>query len=227
MRSVAPCSRYKGTTVSEKSPCITFHLENAIAYVTIASPPKNAMGNSFFMELARMRKDVFAALSPRNVRGMVVCGMGRHFSCGADLMELKDALAHMDRQKGINGLLDNSSSFSAIADMPFPVVAAISGCCLGSGLELALACHYRIATKNAVLGLPETTFGLIPGCGGTVRLTKLIGHEKALKIILSGSSMLADEAKNAGIVDLVVEKQDLLASATRYIEENPSRNGNA
>ena len=201
---------------------VTFHIDNGIAYLTIASPPKNAMGNDFFIALAQLRVEVFPGLVAHGVRGMIVSGKGRHFSCGADLWELKDALAHSNRQKGISGLLDNSSSFSAIADLPFPVVAAISGCCLGSGLELALACHFRIAAKNAVLGLPETTFGLIPGCGGTVRLTKLIGHQKALKIILSGSSMLADEAKKEGVVDSVVEKRDLMASAIRHIEEYAS-----
>jgi enoyl-CoA hydratase len=121
-------------------------------------------------------------------------------------------------QAGMRSLLDNSDSFSALPALPFPVVAAIQGCCLGSGLELALACHFRVAAKNAVLGLPEAGFGLMPGCGGTVRLTRLAGYQKAMRYILTGESLLAEDALKEGIVDAVVDKEELEGAAKRIIE---------
>jgi len=97
------------------------------------------------------------------------------------------------------------------------VVAAISGCCLGAGLELALACHYRVSAPSAVFSLPEATFGLMPGCGGTVRLPALVGVGRAIELSLSGRTIGADEALACGLVDMVVEKKALLSTAVRTI----------
>ena len=93
----------------------------------------------------------------------------------------------------------------------------IRGCCLGAGMELALACHYRIAEKNAVFSLPEVTYDLMPGCGGTIRLPKLIDKGKAVEMILSGHTVLADEAKALGLIDRVVPKKMGQRAALEYI----------
>jgi enoyl-CoA hydratase/carnithine racemase len=165
------------------------------------------MGTGFFEELAQMSK----ALVSMEVRGLIVRGAGRHFSSGANVEELRSTI-------DATALVNNSDSFSILASLPFPTVAAIRGCCLGSGLELALACRFRVADKNAVLGLPEATFGLLPGCGGTVRLTKLAGYQNAIRLILTGDSMLAHDALAVGLVDAVVDKADIATVAIRFVE---------
>jgi enoyl-CoA hydratase/carnithine racemase len=193
---------------------ITLHRSGPVASLVLSAPPKNEMGAAFFAELSRLAPEL--ARLPE--KGLVVRGEGRHFSSGANLNELRTMLGRSSGRDGMRSLLDNSGSFSAIASLRFPTVAAIRGCCLGSGLELALACRYRIAERNAVLGLPEATFGLMPGCGGTVRLTRLVGYGKAMEMILTGASMLASDALASGLVDAVVAKEELDEMAMKFIE---------
>jgi enoyl-CoA hydratase/carnithine racemase len=165
------------------------------------------MGAVFFDELARIAN----SLAVMNVRGLIVRGTGRHFSSGANVDELRSGF-------DTAALVNNSDSFSILTSLPFPTVAAIHGCCLGSGLELALACRFRVADRNAVLGLPEATFGLLPGCGGTVRLTKIAGYQNAIRLILTGESMLASDAHARGLIDAVVDKSEVEAAAVRFVE---------
>ncbi|HMD67334.1 MAG TPA: enoyl-CoA hydratase/isomerase family protein [Chitinivibrionales bacterium] len=193
---------------------ITLHRSGPVAFLVLSAPPKNEMGAAFFGELSR----IVPALAQLPVKGMIVRGAGRHFSSGANLSELRAMLGRSSGGEGMRTLIDNSESLSVIASLPFPSVAAIRGCCLGSGLELALACRYRIAERNAVLGLPEASFGLMPGCGGTVRLTRLVGYGKAMEMILTGASMLASDAQALGIVDAVVDKSELEETAKRFVE---------
>jgi|WetSurMetagenome_2_1015567.scaffolds.fasta_scaffold00119_20 enoyl-CoA hydratase/carnithine racemase len=211
MRSASSRDR-PGCAVPDAS--CRLHCEGDIAFLTLAAPPKNEMGTAFFTELKRLAP----AIKGLSVKGLIVRGEGRHFSSGANLGELR---AMLERGAGAapgRSLVDNSESFSAIASLPVPTVAAIGGCCLGSGLELALSCRCRVAEKNAVLGLPEATFGLMPGCGGTVRLARLLGRAKAIEMILSGSSMLAPDAYALGLVDAVVDKKDLMRTAAGFVE---------
>jgi len=186
---------------------LLLHCENSIAHLVLSSPPKNEMGEVFFNELARIAN----SLAVMNVRGLIVRGAGRHFSSGANVGELRSRF-------DATVLVNNSDSFSTLASLPFPTVAAIRGCCLGSGLELALACRFRVADRNAVLGLPEATFDLMPGCGGTVRLTKIAGYRNAMRLILTGESMLAPDAYTRGLVDAVVDKSEVEAAAVRFVE---------
>jgi enoyl-CoA hydratase/carnithine racemase len=154
-----------------------------------------------------------------DTKGLILSGRGRHFSSGANIEELKDRLERPS-SAALEELRSHSlTSFHGLASLPFPVVAAIQGCCLGSGMELALSCHYRICTKNALFCLPETRFGLMPGCGGTIRLTQLVGAGKAIELILSGRNLLAADALRLGIVDLIADKRDLLDTAARLIEK--------
>jgi enoyl-CoA hydratase/carnithine racemase len=186
---------------------LQLHCQNSIAHLVLSSPPKNEMGAEFFEELARISN----SLATMNVRGLIVRGARRHFSSGANVEELRSRV-------DTAALVNNSDSFSILASLPFPTVAAIRGCCLGSGLELALACRFRVADRNAVLGLPEATFNLLPGCGGTVRLTKLAGYRNAIRMILTGESMLAQDALCLGLVDAVVDKSDVETAAIRFVE---------
>jgi enoyl-CoA hydratase len=172
------------------------------------------MGQEFFRTLAAL----VGTLKHLTVRGLVVHGAGRHFSSGADVNALKAGLAGAQPDLAKPALLAATSSFQTIADLPYPTVAAVGGCCLGSGLELALACRWRVAAANAIFALPETSFGLMPGCGGTVRLPPLIGRGRAVELLLSGRFVEAEEAREIGLVDAVVDRRDLLAAARQLLE---------
>lgn len=185
-----------------------------IAHLVFSAPPRNEMGPDFFDELERALALELPRLRPQ---GLVVRGEGRHFSSGADVEALRKDLSGPSAEEAQERLLRASFLLQTLADQRFPVVAAIGGVCLGSGLELALACHFRVAASNAVFSLPETTFGLMPGCGGTQRLPRLIGVGKAVEWILTGRMITAEEALAGGLVDAVVDRRVVVASAERLV----------
>jgi enoyl-CoA hydratase/carnithine racemase len=192
-----------------------------IAHLILCAPPRNEMGPGFFEELEGMIADEIPRIKPR---GLVVRGEGRHFSSGADVAALRNELLGPRGEGAQEGLLRASFLLQAVADLPFPVVAAIGGVCLGSGLELALACHFRVAAASAVFSLPETTFGLMPGCGGTQRLPVLTGVATAAEWILTGRMVTAEEALARGLVDVVVDRREVVKSAEALVR-SPSREG--
>lgn len=196
-----------------KSP-ILLEFQGDIAHVILNAPPKNEMDWAFFEAFG----DMVAKLAAAPPQGVIVRGAGHHFSSGANVAELKGATARADSLGSAGAFFTNSMNFQKLFKLPCVVVAAISGCCLGSGLELALACHIRVATRRSVMGLPETTFGLIPGCGATARLSQCVGVGRAISLILSGRAILADEALDMGLVDHLVERKHLLATARQLVE---------
>jgi enoyl-CoA hydratase/carnithine racemase len=196
------------------SPPIRLTVENRIASLLLDAPPRNDLDLAAFAELARLGREVFPFL---DVDGMIVSGRGRHFSSGAKVEELKAALTGDGRAANLLRMVENTALLTALERLPFPVVAVIRGCCFGVGLELALACHFRAAIPNAVFALPEAGFGLLPGCGGTVRLPALAGRGRATELILSGRTVGAEEAYAMGLVDCVVGKEELLPLAERFI----------
>jgi 3-hydroxyacyl-CoA dehydrogenase len=162
--------------------------DRGIAVVTVDNPPVNALKHEVRAGLAEALR---RAGDDAAVEAAVIIGAGRGFSAGADIGEF-------GRPPQMPGLGD---IIAAIEAMPKPVVAALHGTALGGGLELALACHFRIAVLAARLGLPEVKLGLLPGAGGTQRLPRLIGPEKALKMIVGGEPVGADEALADGLLD--------------------------
>jgi len=198
---------------SEGSLRLILERDGGIARLVLDAPPRNEMGQDFFRTLAAL----VGTLGDLPVRGLVVHGVGRHFSSGADIAALKAGLDSAQPALAEQALHDATASFQAIADLPYPTVAAIGGCCLGSGLELALACRWRVAAANAVFTLPETSFGLMPGCGGTVRLPPLVGRGRAVELLLSGRFVDAAEAREIGLVDAVVDRRNLLDAAHRLV----------
>jgi len=196
---------------------LELEIVDAIAYVTLNGPPKNEMDIAFFDHFSKFVQSRLGAL---RVDGMVVQGAGRHFSSGARVPEIEQ-LAQKCEDLVSALLRDNISSFLTLEALPFPVVAVIRGCCLGAGMELALACHHRIAEKNAVFSLPEVTYDLMPGCGGTIRLPALIDRGKAIELILSGRTVLADEALDLELVDRVVDRHRGLEAALELLQTQP------
>jgi enoyl-CoA hydratase len=163
---------------------------------------------------------------PRSdITGIVIYGKGRHFSSGADLDDLISAIKEREETASDGNrssiLTDNLRSFTFFEDLDIPVVAAIRGVCLGSALELALFCHCRICGDGSVLGLPESTFGLIPGCGGIIKMATLAGLPRAMELVLSGSSFSSEEALRWKIVDKIAPKNDVVSVAINFIRSIP------
>ncbi len=184
---------------------LTFEMRDAVALVTVSRPEKyNALDRTTLREL----DDCFRRLAADGaVRAVVVTGAGeKAFVSGADIGEL----AVLDAQGAQEISAYGQSVFDRIAASTKPVLAAVNGYALGGGCELALACHLRFASEKAKLGLPEVGLGIIPGYGGTQRLTRLVGYGRALELIVSARSVDAAEAARIGLVNEVVPADRLL-----------------
>jgi enoyl-CoA hydratase len=165
--------------------------------------------------LAEIGEAVRAFTADASQGALVFTGQGeKAFISGADINELAPL--------GPGAAEDISRFGQAVVDLleqsPKPVIAAVNGYAFGGGCELALACHMRLASENAVLGLPEVKLGIIPGYGGTQRLPRLVGPGRALELILSGRNIKADEAERIGLVNRVVPQAELLAEAVKLAQ---------
>ncbi|MCA9837426.1 MAG: enoyl-CoA hydratase/isomerase family protein [Trueperaceae bacterium] len=183
-----------------------YSVEDGAAIITIDRPDAlNALNNELLYELSLALE---LAETDLNVNALILTGAGRAFVAGADIANLQKL---SDAFSGREAALAGQDVMNTVAALPFPTIAAINGFALGGGLELALACDLRVASSKAKLGLPEVSLGLIPGYGGTQRLSKLIGTGRALDLIYTGRHVPADEALQLGIVNRVSE--DALATA--------------
>ena len=178
-----------------------------VARITLHHPPANVLNLSVLKDLEQVLNEVE---EDDYVRVVIVTGTGRFFCAGADLHEL----AHLTTvHSGSEFALRGQSLLSRIERSEKPVLVAINGTCVGGGLELALACHIRVAAAGAMIGLPEIKLGLIPGFGGTQRLPRVVGASKAAEMILTGESLSAEEALRIGLVSRVVPPHELMAQA--------------
>jgi enoyl-CoA hydratase len=180
---------------------------DSIAVVTINRPTKlNALNKATLHEL----HEAFKALElEKTVRVIILTGSGeKAFVAGADISEF----AHFSESEGADLALQGQTGlFDLIENLATPVIAAVNGFALGGGLELAMACHFRVASDNAKMGLPEVTLGLIPGYGGTQRLPQLVGKGRAMEMILTAAMITAEEAMQYGLVNHVVPQNELIA----------------
>jgi enoyl-CoA hydratase len=177
----------------------------AVALITVNRPDKyNALTRETLTEF----EDCFSRLAvDETLRAVIITGAGeKAFVAGADIAELAvlDALGAQEIS------MYGQKVFTLIASFPRPVIAAVNGFALGGGCELALACHLRFASDNAKMGVPEVGLGIIPGYGGTQRLTRLVGHGQAIQMICSGQPVDADEARRIGLVNDVLPQAELL-----------------
>ncbi|WP_293423534.1 3-hydroxyacyl-CoA dehydrogenase NAD-binding domain-containing protein [Phreatobacter sp.] len=180
--------------------------EGQVAVVTVNSPPVNALSANVRTGIAEA---VQKAGADAAVKAIVIHCAGRTFIAGADITEFGKPPKGVPLGE-VNAILEAS---------PKPIVAAIHGTALGGGLELALSCHYRVAVPSAKLGLPEVKLGLVPGAGGTQRLPRLVGVERALEAIAFGEPMKASEAASHGLVDAVTSEQSLRADAIVFANQ--------
>ena len=195
--------------------------EKGIATLYINRPEKlNALNKATIQELHETLKMVNE--NP-DFRVVIITGSGeKAFVAGADIAEFAHFSAEEGAQLAAKG---QQLLFDFIENMKTPVIAAINGFALGGGLELAMACHFRIASENAKMGLPETSLGVIPGYGGTQRLAQLVGKGRALEMILTAGMIDADTAKIYGLVNHVVPQEELFSAymtiATRIMKNSP------
>ncbi|MCO4292997.1 enoyl-CoA hydratase-related protein [Solitalea sp. MAHUQ-68] len=182
-------------------------IKDRILYITINRAAKlNALNKDTLAELNMVVKQFY---TDENAGVAIITGDGpKAFVAGADISEFSSFSIVEGQQLASDG---HSNVFNLIENCPKPIIAAINGFALGGGLELAMACHLRVASDNAKLGLPEVTLGLIPGYGGTQRLTQLVGKAKALELILTADMITADEAKSLGLVNHVTTYDALIA----------------
>lgn len=190
-------------------------IKDGVLYLTINRETKlNALNKAVLNELAAA---IAQAADNSEVRAVLLTGAGeKAFVAGADISEFQNYSSAEGKELAKTG---HEKVFNAIADCPKPVVAAINGFALGGGLELAMACHIRVASENAKLGLPEVTLGLIPGYGGTQRLTQLVGRGYAIEMITTAEMINAEKALAIGLVNHVVPQAELMVKAEEILSK--------
>ena len=191
---------------------VSIDVTDGVATIRLDRPRMNAISLQVQAEL----REAAAEVTERDdVRAAVLWGGERMFAAGNDVKEMAD-LSYAEMVKVSASV---SSATTAIARIPKPVVAAVNGYALGGGCELAMSADVRFAADNAVLGQPEVLLGIIPGAGGTQRLTRLVGPSRAKDIIFTGRNVPADEALRIGLVDRVVPADQVLEEATAWARQ--------
>ncbi|WP_299156074.1 enoyl-CoA hydratase-related protein [uncultured Tenacibaculum sp.] len=186
-------------------------ISNGLATITINRPKKlNALNKITIEEL----HTAFEALEDdSDVKTIMITGSGeKAFVAGADISEF----AHFSVKEGAElARKGQESLFDFVENLSTPVIAAVNGFALGGGLELAMACHFRVASDNAKMGLPEVSLGVIPGYGGTQRLPQLVGKGKAMEMVMTAGMISAEEAKDSGLVNHVTTLEELMPLAEK------------
>lgn len=174
-----------------------------IGILQLNNPPENYLINPEFIEL-----DLLKNFVESGIKGLIITGVGRHFSAGADL---KTIIKLADKPENLkHELIKGHQLLNYIENLEIPVIAAINGICFGGGLEIALSCHIRIASKKALFAFPETNHELIPGLNGIAKTQKLAGKLNTLKLVLSGDTINAKTALNLNLVDDMTDQKNVL-----------------
>lgn len=193
---------------------LLFEIEGNVGTITINRPDKlNALNHKTLTELNDLLDDI---RQNDDVYAVIITGSGeKAFVAGADIKELNQ----LDAETGKDFAGFGQSVFDSVENLGKPVIAAVNGYALGGGCELALACHFRIASENAVFGQPELKLGIIPGYGGTQRLARQVNSGRALQMILTGDMVSAQDAEKMGLVNSVHEQAELLTEARKIAEK--------
>jgi enoyl-CoA hydratase/carnithine racemase len=188
---------------------VRLEVEAGVGTIRLERPPVNALNDQVQRELAAVARE---ASERDDVRAVILYGGEKTFAGGADIKEMA-ARTYVEMS---SFGADLSNSLTALAEIPKPTVAAITGYALGGGLELALTADRRVAGDNVKVGQPEIQLGIIPGAGGTQRLARLIGPSKAKDLVYTGRFVKAEEALAIGLVDEVVAPDDVYAAAHKW-----------
>ena len=190
-------------------------LDKGTLVITVNRPDKmNALNKDVIQELGKVMDEVY---SNDEIKTAIITGAGeKAFVAGADISEF----VSLDYSQGTAlAKAGQEGVFNKIENCHKPVIAAVNGFALGGGCELAMSCHFRVASANAKFGQPEVNLGLIPGYGGTQRLTQLVGKGKAMELMMTADMIGADEAKALGLVNHVVPQEELLAKAKEILQK--------
>lgn len=182
-------------------------IADRIATITITKGPANALSSQVLKELTLVLNEVE---HDENVRVILINGEGRFFSAGADIKEFT-TIENGEQFSELARLGQNL--FERMENFPKPIIAAVHGAALGGGLELAMACHFRLVSDNAKLGLPELQLGLIPGFAGSQRLPRLVGTPRAAEMLLTSTPITGEEAVKAGLANHAYPEAELLENA--------------
>lgn len=190
-------------------------LTEGIFTITINRPDKmNALNKDVIEELGKALNEVY---ENAEIKSAIITGAGeKAFVAGADISEFTDLNAEGGAALALRG---QDLVFNKIENAPKPIIAAVNGFSLGGGCELAMACHFRTASENGKFGQPEVNLGLIPGYGGTQRLTQLIGKGKAMELLMTGDMIKAQEAKELGLVNHVFTSEELLPKTKEILKK--------
>jgi len=191
---------------------LLYSAEDGVGRIELRNPPHNALVSPAFEDEARLS----GFLAREDLKAAIVFGRGRHFSTGADLDALAAQISRDPEALGAS-LAAGKRALDAIRFSTIPVVAAIRGSCLGAGLEIALACHFRIASANALLGFPEAERGLMPGLGGTLLGRSHLPRGAIIDLLLSGRMIRGEEAATLGLVDAAVPTGDVVRRAEELV----------
>ncbi len=194
---------------------------NGLLKIFINRPLKlNALNRETIEELSSAFK---ISEADKSIRAIIISGEGnKAFIAGADISEFAEFNEEQGKELSAKG---HESLFDLVENLSTPVIAAINGFALGGGLELAMSAHFRVASENAKMGLPETSLGVIPGYGGTQRLTQLVGKGKAMEMVMTAGMMTAKEAESYGLVNYVLPQEELMPYceklASKIIKNSP------
>ena len=202
---------------------ILFKVENGIGLIKINRPDQlNALNNETIEELHQQLEEIN---HNNNVKVIIIIGEGdKAFVAGADIKEFSNFSKEQGKKLAKNGQV---KLFNLIENFSKPVIAAINGFALGGGLELAMACHIRVASENAKMGLPEVSLGLIPGYGGTQRLAQLVGKGKALELITTAQMINSNQALEYGLINHLVSQENLIAKCFEISKQIMKNSPNA
>ena len=192
-------------------------MTEGIALITIDRPPLNILNFSHYHELCTK---ILQLIGTKEAKVVIVTGSNKVFISGLDIKEINDIKIPEENDEAT---LKVKAFFRQIEKLSRPVIAAINGNCFGGGLELAMACHLRLASRDAKLGLPEINIAAIPTFGGTQRLPKIVGRAKALELILTGRNISGDEAANIGLVNEACLPEELLDRAVSLARQIASK----
>ena len=188
---------------------VKVEVKDDVAILALNNPPVNQLSEHFVKEMADAFEQAFA---DQAIKAVILTGTGKNFIAGADIIEMRRVT---NRDDVLHLVMANNRFLNSIEEAPKPVISAINGNCLGGGLEIAMASHYRIAAQGVQIGQPEVQIGLIPGAGGTQRLARLVGLPDALQMITVGNPISAEEGVKKGALDEVAPANQLLDQALK------------
>jgi len=191
---------------------ISWEIRNDIGIITLDNPPENYLFQPEFVAIDTLKKWT----SYDYLKGIMICGAGKHFSGGG---KLENLFRMISEQVNVGEkIAQGKAVLEHLENLDIPVVAAIQGICFGGGLEVALACHIRVCSENALFAFPEINQGVLPGLGGTTRCYQKAGFAKSVKLIMSGDMINAEDAREMQLVDFIVSKQKVFDFSFNFLQ---------